>query len=82
MLQTLHKLTVGRGRRTRTLGTRFWRPLLYQLSYTPIFSFNIETVQVGFADENTNLTKLQSRFTNSLINKVSSVNLLINLNAR
>ena len=27
----------GRGRRTRTLGTRFWRPLLYQLSYTPIF---------------------------------------------
>ena len=26
----------GRGRRTRTLGTRFWRPLLYQLSYTPI----------------------------------------------
>jgi hypothetical protein len=27
----------GRGRRTRTLGTWFWRPLLYQLSYTPIF---------------------------------------------
>ena len=26
----------GRGRRTWTLGTRFWRPLLYQLSYTPI----------------------------------------------
>ena len=26
----------GRGRRIRTLGTRFWRPLLYQLSYTPI----------------------------------------------
>ena len=26
----------GRGRRTRTLGTWFWRPLLYQLSYTPI----------------------------------------------
>ena len=25
----------GRGRRFRTLGTRFWRPLLYQLSYTP-----------------------------------------------
>ena len=25
----------GRGRRDRTLGTRFWRPLLYQLSYTP-----------------------------------------------
>ena len=26
---------LGRGRRTRTLGTWFWRPLLYQLSYTP-----------------------------------------------
>ena len=30
--------TNGRGRRIRTLGTRFWRPLLYQLSYTPIFA--------------------------------------------
>ena len=29
-------LVCGRGRRDRTLGTRFWRPLLYQLSYTPI----------------------------------------------
>ena len=30
-------LTVfGRGRRIRTLGTRFWRPLLYQLSYAPM----------------------------------------------
>ena len=28
--------TLGRGRRIRTLGTRFWRPLLYQLSYTPM----------------------------------------------
>ena len=27
----------GRGRRDRTLGTRFWRPLLYLLSYTPVF---------------------------------------------
>ena len=26
----------GRGRRDRTLGTRFWRPMLYQLSYTPM----------------------------------------------
>ena len=26
----------GRGRRDRTLNTRFWRPMLYQLSYTPI----------------------------------------------
>ena len=26
----------GRGRKNRTLNTRFWRPLLYQLSYTPV----------------------------------------------
>ena len=26
----------GRGRRNRTLGTRFWRPLLYLLSYAPM----------------------------------------------
>ena len=30
-------IIIGRGRRTRTLGTWFWRPLLYQLSYTPIY---------------------------------------------
>ena len=36
----------GRGRRTRTLGTRFWRPLLYQLSYTPIFLLFSTQVQV------------------------------------
>ena len=29
-------IALGRGRRDRTLGTRFWRPMLYQLSYTPI----------------------------------------------
>ena len=29
----------GRGRRTWTLGTWFWRPLLYQLSYTPILNW-------------------------------------------
>jgi hypothetical protein len=26
---------IGRGGRTRTLDPRFWRPMLYQLSYTP-----------------------------------------------
>ena len=31
----------GRGTKNRTRDTRFWRPLLYQLSYTPIlFSCN------------------------------------------
>ena len=28
----------GRGDRTRTCGLRFWRPLLYQLSYTPAWA--------------------------------------------
>ncbi len=32
----LQAFVIGRGRRIRTLGTRFWRPLLYQLSYTPM----------------------------------------------
>ena len=27
----------GRGSKSRTHGTRFWRPLLYQLSYAPIY---------------------------------------------
>src|SRR5690606_15873258 len=27
----------GRGDRTRTYNPRFWRPVLYQLSYTPKF---------------------------------------------
>lgn len=29
----------GRGDRIRTRGLRFWRPLLYQLSYTPAEKF-------------------------------------------
>ena len=29
----------GRGRRLRTLGLRFWRPPLYQLSYSPILNW-------------------------------------------
>ena len=29
----------SRGRRLRTLGLRFWRPPLYQLSYSPIWIF-------------------------------------------
>ena len=39
----LHKY--GRGRRIRTLGTWFWRPLLYQLSYTPISRFEGVSIQ-------------------------------------
>ena len=31
------KTFYGRGRKIRTLDTRFWRPLLYQLSYTPVW---------------------------------------------
>ena len=37
----------GRGRRTRTLGTRFWRPLLYQLSYTPTLERTIDSQYGG-----------------------------------
>ena len=31
---------LGRGSRIRTHDKRFWRPLLYQLNYTPIFNLN------------------------------------------
>ena len=37
VLCLLSHSSIGRGRRDRTLGTRFWRPLLYLLSYTPIW---------------------------------------------
>lgn len=36
-----NRFRFGRGRRTWTLGTRFWRPLLYQLSYTPILNSSL-----------------------------------------
>ena len=40
----------GRGRRTRTLDARFWRPTLYQLSYTPILLiFTVLHYVSGFA---------------------------------
>ena len=42
-------IAFGRGRRDRTLGTRFWRPLLYLLSYTPI---KIKKKWWGFRDSN------------------------------
>ena len=42
-------VTGGRGRRIRTLGTRFWRPLLYQLSYAPMR--NAHRIAVGAALE-------------------------------
>ena len=35
-IQVLRLGFFGRGTKTRTLDTRFWRPLLYQLSYTPV----------------------------------------------
>ena len=33
--QSAPKFASGRGSRNRTHNQRFWRPLLYQLSYTP-----------------------------------------------
>lgn len=33
-------LLYGRGGETRTRDTRFWRPVLYQLSYAPKFSYH------------------------------------------
>ncbi len=37
--RTLRRRALGRGSRTRTHDQRFWRPRLYQLSYTPVCFF-------------------------------------------
>lgn len=34
---------LGRGSRTRTYDTWFWRPVLYQLSYTPMIGLPMKT---------------------------------------
>ena len=36
-LTTWRHPNIGRGKANRTLNLRFWRPLLYQLSYTPVW---------------------------------------------
>ena len=42
----LHEGKTGRGGRIRTRDRRFWRPLLYQLSYTPALLCQIPLVRV------------------------------------
>ena len=37
-----NNLKNGRSDRTRTYNPRFWRPVLYQLSYTPKVSSSLE----------------------------------------
>ena len=51
---------IGRGRRIRTLGTWFWRPLLYQLSYTPISRFEGVSIQCQQTRLYTKLTPLST----------------------
>ena len=43
---------VSRGTKTRTQDTWFWRPLLYQLSYTPVSS-TVNIIPQGFGFVNT-----------------------------
>ena len=45
---------IGRGSRNRTHGTRFWRPLLYLLSYTPIPNGGEEGIRTPAALTNPN----------------------------
>src|SRR5262245_17021165 len=45
----MRSVLYGRGGQTRTDDTRFWRPLLYQLSYAPIDeNGHIVSKRVGF----------------------------------
>ena len=43
---------LGRGRRTRTRDPRFWRPVLYQLSYTPVYTCSIGNRWRAMQDSN------------------------------
>ena len=51
VLQHVHK--VGTGDRIRTCNHRFWRPLLYQLSYTGPFLFERQWGITVLVDDNT-----------------------------
>ena len=55
---------LGRGRRIRTRDPRFWRPVLYQLSYTPVCSFSATLIIISHSSPNCNtfLKKLFSFF--------------------
>ena len=44
-LYLLSYISIGRGSRDRTHGTRFWRPMLYQLSYTPVWLLKLDSNQ-------------------------------------
>ena len=61
---------LGRGRRTRTRDPRFWRPVLYQLSYTPVF-FRTRVLYHTF-----------SRFAIPFLKKVSYLRKFNNLSPR
>ena len=50
--RTLRRRALGRGSRTRTHDQRFWRPRLYQLSYTPIFNIGRTMNWWAFRDSN------------------------------
>ena len=39
-LARMLRIVSGRGGETRTRDTRFWRPVLYQLSYAPKVSYH------------------------------------------
>ena len=51
-------MPTGRGDRDRTCDTRFWRPVLYQLSYTPVVEAEaIRDLRGGFKAGNDNPAK-------------------------
>ena len=56
-----NRLFLGRGTKTRTQDTWFWRPLLYQLSYTPMdglyYTTSANKMQGVFANFSKNIPK-------------------------
>ena len=59
---------LGRGRRIRTRDPRFWRPVLYQLSYTPVCDFLTTTSIIPHLFSNCN-TFLKKTFGKTRISK-------------
>jgi hypothetical protein len=47
----------GRGGRTRTRDLRFWRPLLFQLSYTPIYNLDFKSTPGAIRTPDTRFRK-------------------------
>ena len=59
-------ISLGRGRRIRTRDPRFWRPVLYQLSYTPVCDSLATLIIITYLFSNCN-TFLKKTFGKTIV---------------